>query len=100
MPQGSCAGSTGRGEPTSTRFVLSDVSEGRGAQRPETPASSGHNVGMTSLVRTIPGSAPLVLDSPHSGVNYPEDFRSRLALQVLRRAEDTHVEKLYDFAPA
>jgi N-formylglutamate deformylase len=55
---------------------------------------------MTSLVRTLPGSAPLVLDSPHSGVNYPEDFRSRLALPVLRRAEDTHVEKLYDFAPA
>ena len=55
---------------------------------------------MSSLVRTIPGSAPLVLDSPHSGVNYPEDFRSRLALRVLRRAEDTHVEKLYDFAPA
>ncbi|MEJ8838020.1 N-formylglutamate amidohydrolase [Ramlibacter sp. AN1133] len=55
---------------------------------------------MSSLVRTLTGSAPLVLDSPHSGVNYPEDFRSRLALRVLRRAEDTHVEKLYDFAPA
>jgi N-formylglutamate deformylase len=55
---------------------------------------------MSSLVRTLPGSAPLVLDSPHSGVNYPEDFRSRLAARVLRRAEDTHVEKLYDFAPA
>jgi N-formylglutamate deformylase len=54
---------------------------------------------MSSLVRTIAGSAPLVLDSPHSGVNYPEDFRARLPLQVLRRAEDTHVEKLYDFAP-
>lgn len=62
--------------------------------------ATGHNHGMSSLVRTIPGSAPLVLDSPHSGVNYPEDFRSRLALRVLRRAEDTHVEKLYDFAPA
>jgi len=55
---------------------------------------------MSSLVRTLPGSAPLVLDSPHSGVNYPEDFRSCCALAVLRRAEDTHVEKLYDFAPA
>ncbi|GAB3649611.1 N-formylglutamate amidohydrolase [Ramlibacter alkalitolerans] len=55
---------------------------------------------MTSLVRTLAGSASLVLDSPHSGVNYPEDFRSRLPLHVLRRAEDTHVEKLYDFAPA
>jgi N-formylglutamate deformylase len=55
---------------------------------------------MSSLVRSLPGSAPLVLDSPHSGVNYPEDFRSCCELAVLRRAEDTHVEKLYDFAPA
>jgi N-formylglutamate deformylase len=53
----------------------------------------------SSLVRTLPGSAPLVLDSPHSGVNYPEDFRPACPLPVLRRAEDTHVEKLYDFAP-
>lgn len=55
---------------------------------------------MQTLVRTIPGSAPLVLDSPHSGVDYPEDFRPACELAVLRRAEDTHVEKLYDFAPA
>jgi N-formylglutamate deformylase len=54
---------------------------------------------MSSLVRYIPGSAPLVLDSPHSGVTYPEDFRAACELPVLRRAEDTHVEKLYDFAP-
>lgn len=59
----------------------------------------GDNVRMQSLVRYLPGSAPLVLDSPHSGVNYPEDFRPACALEVLRRAEDTHVEKLYDFAP-
>src|SRR3954454_8719242 len=58
------------------------------------------NHGMSSLVRTLPGSAPLVLDSPHSGVQYPEDFRPACALQVLRHAEDTHVDKLYDFAPA
>jgi N-formylglutamate deformylase len=54
----------------------------------------------SSLIRYIPGSAPLVLDSPHSGVDYPEDFRSIVPLATLRRAEDTHVEKLYDFAPA
>ncbi|HET8748923.1 MAG TPA: N-formylglutamate amidohydrolase [Ramlibacter sp.] len=42
----------------------------------------------------------MVLDSPHSGVNYPEDFRSCCPPAVLRRAEDTHVEKLYAFAPA
>ena len=54
---------------------------------------------MTSLVRNIPGSAPLVLDSPHSGVDYPADFRPACDLATLRQAEDTHVEKLYDFAP-
>ena len=42
----------------------------------------------------------MVLDSPHSGVNYPADFQHASELAVLRRAEDTHVEKLYDFAPA
>jgi N-formylglutamate deformylase len=54
---------------------------------------------MRSLVRSSPGSTPLVLDSPHSGVEYPEDFGAACAMEVLRRAEDTHVEKLYDFAP-
>ena len=53
----------------------------------------------SSTIRYVPGSAPLVLDSPHSGVDYPEDFRPAVALATLRRAEDTHVEKLYDFAP-
>jgi N-formylglutamate deformylase len=55
---------------------------------------------MSSLIRYLPGSAPLVLDSPHSGVLYPEDFGHACELAVLRQAEDTHVEKLYDFAPA
>lgn len=51
-------------------------------------------------VRYVPGATALVLDSPHSGTAYPEDFAYACALPVLRRAEDTHVEKLYDFAPA
>jgi N-formylglutamate deformylase len=51
-------------------------------------------------VRTIAGTTALVLDSPHSGVEYPADFRHSCDPQVLRQAEDTHVEKLYDFAPA
>ncbi|MFT3719725.1 N-formylglutamate amidohydrolase [Pseudorhodoferax sp.] len=55
---------------------------------------------MSSYVRALAGSTPLVLDSPHSGTTYPEDFGCVCALQVLRRTEDTHVEKLYDFAPA
>ncbi|RYF62513.1 MAG: N-formylglutamate amidohydrolase [Comamonadaceae bacterium] len=51
-------------------------------------------------VSVVPGRTPVVLDSPHSGTVYPDDFRAALDLPVLRRAEDTHVEKLYSFAPA
>ena len=52
------------------------------------------------LITHLPGSSVLVLDSPHSGVVYPPDFLYACELSILRRAEDTHVEKLYDFAPA
>ena len=55
---------------------------------------------MNSLVRTVPGTTALVLDSPHSGIHYPADFAHACDPLLLRRAEDTHVEKLYDFAPA
>jgi len=54
---------------------------------------------MTLAIRTVAGNTPLVLDSPHSGVEYPEDFGHACDLGVLRQAEDTHVEKLYGFAP-
>ncbi|MFT3719989.1 N-formylglutamate amidohydrolase [Pseudorhodoferax sp.] len=50
------------------------------------------------MVTRVPGRTALVLDSPHSGTVYPEDFGAALPLPVLRRAEDTHVEKLYGFA--
>ena len=51
-------------------------------------------------VHHVAGATPLVLDSPHSGVSYPADFDYACELPVLRQAEDTHVEKLYDFAPS
>lgn len=47
-----------------------------------------------------PGSSALVLDSPHSGTIYPPDFFYTCDLSALRQAEDTHVEKLYEFAPS
>ena len=53
-----------------------------------------------SFFRYLPGTTALVLDSPHSGTDYPADFAYACELPTLRRAEDTHVEKLYDFAPA
>ncbi len=42
---------------------------------------------------------PLVLDSPHSGTTYPDDFNHVSEFQVLRRAEDTYVHELYSAAP-
>jgi N-formylglutamate amidohydrolase len=39
----------------------------------------------------------LLLDSPHSGVHYPDDFDHVVPRQNLRDAEDTHVDAL--FAP-
>lgn len=43
------------------------------------------------------GPSPLVFDSPHSGTVYPADFDPACDLHRLRKAEDTHVEKLFDF---
>lgn len=55
--------------------------------------------GMKDLIRHLPGRSALVLDSPHSGTAYPADFGHICPLDALRRAEDTHVDRLYDFAP-
>ena len=55
---------------------------------------------MTSLISYLPGKTPLVLDSPHSGTYYPADFLFSCDRATLRRAEDTHVEKLYGFVPS
>jgi N-formylglutamate amidohydrolase len=44
-------------------------------------------------------SAPLVLDSPHSGRHYPDDFGYAAPLEVLRRAEDAFVDELFATAP-
>jgi len=43
---------------------------------------------------------PLVLDSPHSGEHYPDDFDHLPPRAEVRRAEDTHVARLYRGAPA
>src|SRR5437763_17010075 len=42
---------------------------------------------------------PLVLDSPHSGEHYPDDFDHAPPRAVVRQAEDTHVARLYRNAP-
>jgi len=67
-------------------------------QRLADAADMAHPVGQ--WVRAVPGTSALVLDSPHSGTDYPADFLFACDPAELRTAEDTHVEKLYDFAPA
>jgi N-formylglutamate deformylase len=42
---------------------------------------------------------PLVLDSPHSGEDYPDDFDHAPPRAEVRRAEDTHVARLWGSAP-
>jgi N-formylglutamate deformylase len=43
---------------------------------------------------------PLVLDSPHSGSWYPDDFDHAPPRALVRQAEDTHVAMLWRAAPA
>ena len=54
------------------------------------------------FLRHTPTAAqlPLVLDSPHSGEHYPDDFDHAPPRDVVRQAEDTHVARLYRSAPA
>lgn len=53
------------------------------------------------LRRTGPDGriAPVVLDSPHSGADYPEDFDCLVPKAMLRRAEDMYVGDLFANAP-
>ena len=43
---------------------------------------------------------PLICDSPHSGVLYPDDFRYALPFEKLRAGEDTDVHVLWQALPA
>jgi N-formylglutamate deformylase len=78
-------------------LVLKIMAE-RSAARQQFADSESPLVSPLSRLHHAPGSTCLVLDSPHSGVLYPDDFGYSCDLDVLRHAEDTHVEKLYDFA--
>ena len=54
--------------------------------------------GIYTLIR--PDTAvPLVFDSPHSGVLYPEDFDYACDFAVLEKAEDKYVDELFMAAP-
>lgn len=53
-----------------------------------------------SLYEPTGAALPLVCDSPHSGVSYPDDFQAAATLAQLRQGEDTHVDALWAAAPA
>ncbi len=55
-----------------------------------------------AFLRHDPPGAPvaLVLDSPHSGEWYPDDFDHAPPRAIVRQAEDTHVARLWGGAPA
>ena len=72
--------------------VLELIARRFAGQGPEAAATA-------SMIRYLPGNTLLTLDSPHSGVDYPDDFDFACDFAELRSAEDTHVEKLFDFAP-
>lgn len=52
-----------------------------------------------TLLEPRAAAIPLVCDSPHSGTWYPDDFRSIVPREQLRRGEDTHVEALWEAVP-
>lgn len=41
-----------------------------------------------------------MFDSPHLGVDYPQDFQYCVNFADLRRAEDIHLDGLFDFCPS
>jgi N-formylglutamate deformylase len=46
-------------------------------------------------ITVVQGIEPLVLDSPHSGTDYPDDFGYRCDFMDLRQCEDTYVNRLF-----
>ena len=52
----------------------------------------------TQMVDIFLGDQPIVLDSPHSGNTYPEDFRHSCEVRALRNTEDMYVDELWNFA--
>lgn len=51
------------------------------------------------LLSPCANALPIIYDSPHSGRFYPDDFRTKPPLAVLRRGEDAYVDELIADAP-
>lgn len=62
--------------------------------------SKDHIPGIFSILRPdIAVERPLILDSPHSGHIYPDDFSHVCSRDVLNRAEDNEVDTLFGHTP-
>ena len=57
-----------------------------------------HLPGVLSIEGESDQTLALVLDSPHSGTHYPDDFNHQADPALLRQAEDTHVHTLWSGA--
>lgn len=49
----------------------------------------------TLLSPPLSSRLPLVFDSPHSGINVPEDFENNVSLEQLKSGWDAHIEQLW-----
>jgi N-formylglutamate amidohydrolase len=55
--------------------------------------------GVLEIIEPKRAAAPVVLDSPHSGTQYPADFGAIAPAHVIRQAGDAFVDELFDTAP-
>ena len=78
------------------------MSNAQGANSAPSGGSERSERGGPIFIRHDPAGEmiPLVLDSPHSGTSYPEDFDHAPPRAIVRQAEDTHVATLWRAAPA
>ncbi|WP_117195843.1 N-formylglutamate amidohydrolase [Rhizobium terrae] len=56
--------------------------------------------GVISVIAPRAPLVPMVFDSPHSGLDMPQDFHPAVTVERVRVAADTHVDDLFESAPA
>ena len=65
-------------------------------------AEGFHSLSIPKVLKRVApekSAVPIVVDSPHSGTNYPADFDCLVPKIMLRRAEDSYVGELFGDAP-
>jgi len=55
--------------------------------------------GVLSVIPAPGEPMPLVFDSPHSGLLFPEEFKPAVPRELVLLASDTYVDSLFSFAP-